>query len=187
MPVGVVLTFDGTTETTIRRTWEALAEAGVSSSMLVEGLRPHLSLCVCDKLDAEGLQDELSSYMTTISPFPLLLSSIGIFPTEEGILFFGVTVTKELLSLHAAVHRLFEEHAKKPWPHYRPLSWVPHCTLAVGLSPSKIAKAVSISRGASLPIHAQAEALEIIKVSRVGCETLFSHTLAESKRGTINA
>ena len=173
MPFAVELYFDTETETAVRRTWEEIAQAGIRLSMSARGYRPHVSLGVCDGLDVDGLSSGLSRYAETLLPFTFTLSSIGIFPTEEGVMFFGVTVTQELLKVHEAFYPIFERFAKEKREYYRVGSWVPHCTLADGLSDRQMAEAAIICQNTSLPIHGQVEEIGIVEVSPVSCYPLF--------------
>ena len=107
MPFVVELYFDSSTEEHIRSAWKAIDEAGISASMLEGGYRPHISLGVCSHLDVNAFKSELATFAETIEPFPLSLSSIGIFPTSEGVVFLGATVTEQLLNVHARFHKIF--------------------------------------------------------------------------------
>ena len=80
MPYAVELYFDKATEITLRRIWQAIAEAGFKSPMLDAGCRPHISLAVYDNdaLDVDSLQQDLTAYAETVSSFKLVLSNIGI-------------------------------------------------------------------------------------------------------------
>lgn len=78
------------------------------------------------------------------------------------MLFLGVTVTAELLTLHAqeyqaannqavtdqtAVKQTVTGQAVGWWPLYRPGHWVPHCTLATGLDREQRAAAFRALHG----------------------------------------
>ncbi len=52
MPFVGELYFDPSTEKRIRDAWKALDEKGISDSMPKGGYRPHVSLGVCDHLEA---------------------------------------------------------------------------------------------------------------------------------------
>ena len=174
MPFVVELYFDPSTEAIIRDAWKAIDEAGISDSMPKGGYRPHISLGVCDHLETDSLAQELSTFAASITPFRLSFPNIGIFSTSEGVVFLGVTVTEELLSVHAAFHKIFKKHAEDQREYYTVGSWVPHCTLAFGLSEEQIVEAVTVCRQIDLPISAEVKGLGMVKVSPMSCQTLFS-------------
>ena len=172
MPFAVELFFDTIAEIHIRNAWKAIQKAGISSPLLDAGYRPHVSLGVCNRIDANAFEAELSSFAECVSPFPLTLSSVGIFPGAEGVIFLGVTVTERLLDVHAAFHTIFKTHAHEQSEYYAVGKWVPHCTLAFGLSERQIAEAVSIYRGIPLPVSTEVKEIGLMEVSPDSCQTL---------------
>ena len=164
MPFAVEMYMDADSEAQIRRTWEALAEAGIKSSMLEAGYRPHVSLGVCGELDVDGLAKELSSFAESVSPFELTLSSVGLFPSSEGVIFLGVTPTQRLLDVNHNFHQFFGKYAKSQ-RDYQVGKWVPHCTLAFDLSDGMLSEAIEVCGRMSLPIHSRVEEIGIAEVS----------------------
>lgn len=74
----------------------------------------------------------------------LRLYVLGTFPGREGALFLAVQVTTELLAFHLEVHAALAGQPVEHWPYYQPGNWVPHCTLAEGLSQAEAAKAFGL-------------------------------------------
>ncbi len=155
---------DADSEAKIRRTWEALAEARIKSPMLEAGYRPHVSLGVCEEIDVDGLARELSSLTVEVSAFALTLSSIGLFPLSEGVIFLGVTPTQRLLDVNYYFHQFFGKYAKSQ-RDYQIGSWVPHCTLAFGLPDGILSEAIEVCRRMSMPIHSRIEEIGVAEVS----------------------
>ena len=172
MPFAVELRFYTQAEEQICDAWNAIHGAGIGSSLLDAGYRPHISLGVCNRLEPNAFAEVLSTFGASIAPFRLSLSSVGTFPGAEGVVFLGVTVTEQLLSLHAAFHKVFTAYAQEQSEHYAVGKWVPHCTLAFGLSERQIAEAVPISRRIPLPISAEVKAIGLMEVSPASCHTL---------------
>ncbi|RKU21261.1 hypothetical protein C6499_22135 [Candidatus Poribacteria bacterium] len=172
MPFVVELYFDPLTEASIRRAWKAIDEAGISDSMPKGGYRPHVSLGVCDHLKTDSLAQELSTFAAGVETFRLSFPNIGIFSTSEGVVFLGVTVTERLLSVHAAFHKIFKKHAEEQREYYTVGQWVPHCTLAFGLSEHQIAETVTICRQIDLPVSTEVKEIELVEVSATSCRTL---------------
>ena len=165
MPFAVELRFDTQTEERIFNVWNAIHEAGINSSVLAAGYRPHISLGVCNGIESSVYEAEFSAFAASIAPFSLSFSSVGIFPGTEGVVFLGVTVTEQLLNIHAAFHKLFKNHAQEQRAYYAVRNWVPHCTIASGLSEHQIAEAVAVCRQISLPISAKVTAVGLVEVS----------------------
>ena len=177
MPFAVELFFDTQAEGQICDAWKVIQEAGISSSLLDAGYRPHVSLGVCNRIDSSAFEGELSTFAECVAPFPLSLSSAGIFPGVQGVIFLGITVTDRLLDVHAAFHRIFKKHAQEQSEYYAVGKWVPHCTLAFDLSERQIAEAVSICRGIPLPISAEVKEIGLMEVLPTSCHTLCLYKL----------
>ncbi|MYB92678.1 2'-5' RNA ligase family protein [Candidatus Poribacteria bacterium] len=177
MPFVVELYFDPSTEERIRDVWKAIDEAGISDSMPKGGYRPHVSLGVCAHLDTDSLAQELSTFAASVAPFRLLFPNIGVFSTSEGVVFLGVTVTEALLSVHAAFHEIFKKHAEDQREYYTVGQWVPHCTLAFGLSEAQIVEAVTLCRQIDLPTSTKVREIGVVEVSSTSCRMLYAFNL----------
>ncbi len=172
MPFVVELYFDTLTEECIRGAWKTLDEAGISDSMPKGGYRPHISLGVCDHLETNSLAQELSIFAASVAPFRLSFPNIGVFSTSEGVVYLGATVTAQLLNVHMAFHEIFKKYAKEQREYYTVGQWVPHCTLAFGLSEHQIAEAVTVCRQMDLPVSTEVKEIGMVEVSPTGCQTL---------------
>jgi len=165
MAFAVELHLGPETETAVYDTWQALAALGIDRSMLDSGARPHVTLAISDHVDQRGLEDATAAFAATLQPVRLTLSSVGLFPTAENVLFYGVSVTHALLELHDAYSRVFAAHARQPYAYYRPGTWVPHCTLAMGLMPDQLTGALAVVRRNSLPLYGMAHELGFIEIA----------------------
>ena len=186
MPFVVELYFDPSTEACIRGAWKASDDAGISDSMPKGGYRPHVSLGVCDHLETDSLAQELSTFAASITPFRLSFPNIGIFSTSEGVVYLGVTVTEQLLNLHKAFHKIFKKHAEEQREYYNVGRWVPHCTLAFGLSEHQIAETVTICRQIDLPVSTEVKEIGLVKVSATDCQRLSSFSFKTTDKTALN-
>ena len=172
MPFVVELYFNPSTEACIRDVWEAIDDAGISDSMPKGGYRPHVSLGVCDYLETNSLAQELTTFAASVAPFRLSFPNIGIFSTSGGVVYLGATVTEQLLNVHTKFHKIFKKYAKEQREYYTVGRWVPHCTLAFGLSERQIAEAVTVCRQIDFPVSTEVKEIGLVEVSSTGCQTL---------------
>jgi 2'-5' RNA ligase len=171
MPYAVELYLDPTADAAVRRLWADLAEAGASTVMHEGPYRPHVSLVVMDAADLDALNAGLASIAAGMPPLTLIFSSIGIFPSTEGVVFLGVVVTGELLRAHGAVHELAARTAGSLWNYYTPGQWVPHCTVAYRLRPERIPDTVRLCLQLPLPLTAHVAAVGLVEFSATeACE-----------------
>ena len=83
------LFFDPAGEARLREIWARIQAAGVPSRLLTWGHMPHVSLAVCDELDAAQFAEELARFAAEERPLGLSLVSVSTFATAEGVLFLG--------------------------------------------------------------------------------------------------
>jgi 2'-5' RNA ligase len=169
---GIVLYLDPETEEAVRSVWEALAEAGVDRSMADGGIRPHVTLAVSDHVELNLLKEATARFAASRPSFRLTLSHTGLFPTAEGVLFYGVTLTHTLLEVHGEYSRIFGWHARQPYAYYRVGAWVPHCTLAMGLLPTQFGEAIGIAQRAALPLYGSVHQMGLIRTAGAASESL---------------
>jgi len=178
MAYAVELYLDAETQGSLREVWKAIAEAGISSSMLGEGFYPHLTLGIANQLDSASLWPALSNLAQQTCSIEFILSHIGVFPNPDGgVVFFGATVTRELHELHQSFHNIFDQYAQDTWSYYQVGKWVPHCTVAFGLTQAGITQAVSVCMQVQLPVQVRVEGIGVAEVFPNQARTIFMHRL----------
>lgn len=134
----------------VSNAWERLGETleiqGVASTQGV----PHLSLLSFKGIDASQAVNGLNSALQSAPTISIKLSHIGVFCGAENVLFIAATPSIELLNfqrnLYAAVESIGATHES----FMQPGNFVPHVTLATGLSDLQCACALPIIREAQL-------------------------------------
>jgi len=167
MSCAAVLIFDEEAEARIRGAWLALADAAISRSMLPPGFRPHLSLSVGTDFDFERMAGELLPLASATPVFPVGLPSLGVF-ADTGAVYLGVTPSTALLDLHRRVDTACERVALSLHDWYRPDAWVPHVSLAFGLTADGLAEAVRLLSGLDLKMVVRAEVLALVQGDETG-------------------
>ena len=79
-----------------------------------------------------------------------------------------------------------KRHAQDQREYYTVGRWVPHCTLAFGLSEHQIAKVVTICRQIILPISTEVKEIGLVEVSSTGCQTLSSFSFKTPDTTELN-
>jgi 2'-5' RNA ligase len=179
MPYAVELYLDPAADAAVRRLWADLAADGVSAVMHEGPYRPHVSLAVMGTADLEALNAALASFAAGMSPLALGLSSIGVFPSAEGVVFLGVVVTEALLRVHTTVHALATRTAGELWDYYTPGRWVPHCTVAYRLRSERIPDVVRLCLQLPLPLIARVAAVGVVEFSATDGRELVTYPWGE--------
>jgi 2'-5' RNA ligase len=167
MPFGTALLFDPETDAIVSRMWEDLSQAGVTSSMLALDYPPHITLAASEQLDVAKLTRDVQAWMRTLVRFAVTLPNLGVFP-NEGVVYLGVIVTEPFRKIHEALSVSWDGAAENTWEHYAKEKWVPHCTLAHGLSTAKIREAIGISLRTPLPLIGTVDTLTIVESTATG-------------------
>ena len=137
------LFFDPDSEAKVRRLWDRLAAAGLPSlaTRTHRRHRPHVTLVVAERIDAARLQDGRDRLAA--SHLDITLHSPAVFQ-RSGVLYLSVVPTLALLRLHQQVHAALADSLVAPWQAYAVGAWVPHCTLAQGLTREQLARGIDL-------------------------------------------
>ncbi|PJK21122.1 2'-5' RNA ligase family protein [Mycolicibacterium goodii] len=138
----VELVFDDDTESTVRRIWDELRDAGIPSQ--APASRPHATLAVAQHIDTDV--EQILRPLVDGLPLPCRLGATLIFGRSADVLARLLVPTAELLGLQAEVHRACVPlMTPAPMPHAGPGEWTPHVTLARRIAPARLATALRIS------------------------------------------
>jgi 2'-5' RNA ligase len=166
MPFAVEMFFDESADKRVRDVWDDLARAKVTSSMIDGGYRPHVTLGVFEGYTSPEFENEFRLFTGKHGAFLIKFDYVGIFPRPEGVVYFGAVVTGQLLSIHGEFTRHFAPLMMGIRPYYLPGSWVPHCTLAYGLSLTAIPAAVEACSRSILPITAEVKEIGLVEIPK---------------------
>jgi 2'-5' RNA ligase len=137
------LFFDPATEAAIKGVWARLETAGLPSlaTRTHRRRRPHVSLSVAERIETRQLQG--AGERLAAAHLDVMLYSPAIFP-RKGVLYLSVVPTMALLRLHEEVHAALVGGLVAPWDTYSIGAWVPHCTLAQGLTRAQLAHGIDL-------------------------------------------
>jgi 2'-5' RNA ligase len=137
------LFFDPDSEAEIKQVWDRLEAAGLPSlaTRTHRRHRPHVTLVVAERIEAARLQDGRDRLAAT--HLDVTLHSPAVFQ-RSGVLYLSVVPTLELLSLHQQIHAALADSLIAPWGTYSVGGWVPHCTLAQGLTREQLARGIDL-------------------------------------------
>jgi len=186
MPFALELALDERTGAVVRRLWAALAAAALDDSMVVAGAVPHVSLAVCDSVQAARLTRVVEREARLQPPVPCTFGSLGVFPST-GVVFVAPLVRTELLRLYARVHRRIAPYVGGLWPYYTPAAWVPHCTLAIHTTPPTLPAILEVCAAMPLPLSGQLAAIEVVEFPPVRTMCSFALRGVCRKDGTPRA
>lgn len=125
-------------------------------------VEPHITFAVYDALDPEPFADMLDAFSADMPISTVTLSSIGIFPGPQSVLFAAPVVSEGLLVLHRGFHAAAASVGPACLPYYLPGNWVPHVTLGERLSPEETGAVVSGAMGLWQPVTASLNRISLV-------------------------
>jgi 2'-5' RNA ligase len=151
MAHAIELLFDPTSEATVRNLWAQLEQVGLPSlaTRTHRRHRPHVSLSVAERIQTGQLQG--ASERLAATHLDLTLHSAAIFP-RKGVLYLSVVPTSALLRLHEHVQAALRDSTIGLRDTYAVDAWIPHCTLAQGLTRAQIARAIDLLHDLPQPV-----------------------------------
>lgn len=87
-----------------------------------------------------------ASFATHLTPFNVSLTTVGQFPTSEGVIYLRPEPSHVLARGHELLHELLGSQRELVHGYYRPGAWQPHCTMAINVPASSIGAVLSACR-----------------------------------------
>jgi 2'-5' RNA ligase len=114
----------------IRALWEEVARLEDHPSMATLGYPPHVTLAIYDDIPPDRLRAVLRDVFAGAPALRLTFTRLRIFD-DPLVLWAEPSLSAALAAAHARVHARIDPPLCHP--HYRPGTWVPHCTLGTGI------------------------------------------------------
>jgi 2'-5' RNA ligase len=164
MPYAITLRLDALAERRIRRLWDALARRGISASMPRLGYRPHVTLGVYDAMAPEAVAPLLAEFARKCLPLATDFTGLRSFPGSAPVLWAEPAPSTGLRAAHSLLHDVVGADCHE---HYRPGSWIPHCTLAQGLDQDGLRAATAALQPLWEDFPARFDGLDLVAFSPV--------------------
>ena len=130
----IVVELDDVASAAVRQITQRVATVARESAISVATIAPHVTLATCRNLDVERFRPLLAELAARTPVFATTLASLGVFPTEEGVIFLAPTIAQELVELQLGILTRLQHLGAEVEPYWLPGQWVPHCTVATGVS-----------------------------------------------------
>lgn len=140
----VELLLDSYSEDLVRRDWQMLADAGLPSQAqhTAASNRPHITLLAAPVIPAG--YDAVLSTLGEVLPLRAHNAGLVVFRTgRRQVLARLVVVSGALAALHGSVHQALAG-VPAPAGNCLPDRWLPHITLARGMSAAQTAQALEL-------------------------------------------
>lgn len=129
--VGVMTILEGPLREEAKRLWQ-LFEDEYGSVGVQTFAHPNLTFGAGKCEDVSALDKALAGVTQRLEPFELVVRGIDAFQEPARVLFLSIAQTDELMRVHRTIHGVLALYCPEIASYYRPQSWVPHVTLAMG-------------------------------------------------------
>lgn len=160
----IVLELDDNASVAVRQITHGVGTVAHASITSVATVAPHVTLAACRNLDAERFRPLLAEVAVRTPVLAITLASLGVFPTEAGVIFLAPTVTQELVALQLGVVTRLQDLGAEVEPYWLPGQWVPHCTVVMGIPRERMSAALGRAFEALRPISASLTRLSVIEI-----------------------
>jgi 2'-5' RNA ligase len=160
----IVLELDDVASAAVRQITRRVASVAREGANSVATVAPHVTLAACRNLDVERFRPLVAELAAKTPVIATTLASLGVFPTEEGVIFLAPTIVQELLELQLGIVTRLQDLGSEVEPHWLPGQWVPHCTVAIGVSRELMATAMGNAFEAFHPISASLMRLSTVEI-----------------------
>lgn len=92
---------------------------------------PHFSWLVAEEFDRPTLALALESIASTVTPFSVRTSGIGVFTGPSPVVYVPIVRSAALDAVHRELWTRCKSLARELKPIYAPDAWLPHVTLAM--------------------------------------------------------
>ncbi|MGV8025536.1 MAG: 2'-5' RNA ligase family protein [Anaerolineaceae bacterium] len=179
MPYAIVLYLDPQKAKPIRRVIHELAQKSIAPYMQEHAMRPHITLAIYEGLNCQTCESKISGLAGRIRGFDLNFSFLGIFHSENPVVFIGPTTSRELLEIHSQLYEVLKADANHPWELYEPGQWVPHCSLAVEFPIIKLQEAVQTCLKLTLPLSIPVASLGVVQFEPL--QALYNYEIGKTE------
>ncbi|MBS4537252.1 2'-5' RNA ligase family protein [Clostridium sp. D2Q-11] len=162
MEYGVLLYFDEESNKYIENLRNKVTENDVNNHTIKGGIRPHITIASFETKDEEFLE-KLKFFLQDEITFDVVFGSIGIFPFENNVVYLAPVLNSNLYNIHNRFYQYFNNCGYEYNSHYKPQSWVPHCTIASHLSTKEILNTIVTLREDFKPIKSKISYIGIIE------------------------
>jgi 2'-5' RNA ligase len=158
----IVLELDDLAAAAVRQLTERLDPERAAP---VASVPPHVTLAAFGNLDVERFRPTFVEIAGRTSAVATTLASLGVFPTEEGVVFLAPTISRQLVELHLEMLARLQDVGAEVEPYWLPGQWVPHCTLAIGIPRERMSSALSLVYETLKPISASLTRLSLFDIA----------------------
>jgi len=159
----VLIYFDHASEVKIRRIQSEVSRVTGNTYLSDNNILPHITLSLFSKESYEDILEELASYAEELRDISVSLSSIGVFNSIPAVVNLLPVVSDDLIRIHKSLTAKLSRHISDFNPYYERPNWVPHCAVAVNISPDELTGAIETTCRLFTPMTCTFSTLSLVE------------------------
>ena len=159
----VLIYFDHASEVKIRRIQSEVSRVTGNNYLSDNNILPHITLSLFSKESYQDILEDLASYAAELRDISVSLSSIGVFNSNPAVVNLLPVVSDDLIRTHKSLTAKLSRHISDFNPYYERANWVPHCAVAVNISPDELIGAIETTCRLFTPIICTFSTLSLVE------------------------
>jgi len=136
MAYAINIRSDDASSFAVKALWREHELLEINPSMQALAYRPHITFAVYDTIATDQLQRTFEYAFEETKSITLRFEELQYFESPQGfVLWLKPVASSELSVLHEKIHSAIDPVLSRE--HYRPNSWVPHCSTATAIKADK--------------------------------------------------
>lgn len=135
----------------VRALWKQVGLLEEKPSMQALNYPPHFTFAIYDSIGADVLRSAACKVFSGCRKLNIRFETIRYFDAQPLTLWLEPADRGELRALYEAVHRSIDPALCRP--HYRPDTWIAHCTLGTDVRSANREAALALAGSMSDPIE----------------------------------
>jgi 2'-5' RNA ligase len=167
--VAVTLCLDAASAARVEDMCGVLAMRGISDYAARLGYRPHVTLVHGENIETAAAVSVLRDFAAALERLSVRLNAVSVFPGDTSVLWLDLADDPALHEAQAALHKAISPLLNGEI-YSAPGTWIPHVTLAEGLSETAFSAAKEALLPSFMPITAELDRLELVRFPPVHVE-----------------
>ena len=162
MPVSLEIQLDAAFSQRISALWHELKDCDIGDDILSFFGHPHITLVLSSNIAERVLSETADEVASEMHEFPIIFTSIGLFPGEKITLFLNPVPSVRLALVHEKVLASLEIKDANVSDRYAIGSWCPHCTVAFNVDRIRIDEVLKMLDNIHYPSTGIASFLSVV-------------------------
>jgi 2'-5' RNA ligase len=184
MAIAVTLCLDTEAAAQVESLCATLADRGISDYAARLGYRPHVTLVRGTEIDMAAVLPALRDFTAALKEQALCLNALSVFPGVTSVLWLALSDNPALRSAQATLHKAISPFLTDE-VYSAPRTWIPHVTLAEGLTDAALEAALDVLAPSFSSINGELNRLELVHFPPVHVEWGSSLRAASKKIGSV--